>query len=386
MYLAGTQDPHAALRYLRERADDPRALFVPYIRQFLELCDSLAADGIVISTSGPSGRKKTDKFTFYNAPNPLRSAKGLGYDLGQVLYGLLVFAVCVIHRPQVVFVGDGIMHYVTIPLLRLSGARVILTFHNTLWASCSEKPDRWRAVARLCRCVFTAHVAAIMSASSAINDQFVEVTNGRCKPLLEFLPTYRPGTFDAIPEPSTSGNFRILYVGRIIREKGVFNLVRVAAKLRDQGHRDVEIHICGEGSAERDLVAAIEQFDPSPLLRFRGQCDASKMLDMYAKAHIIIVPTAAEFREGFNQVVAEATLAGRPVVASRACPAVRYLDGAVIVVEPDDIDGYVNAIKAAYRMWRESSKARLPEQIKERFFDPAHSWMETAHQAMTHND
>jgi len=41
-------------------------------------------------------------------------------------------------------------------------------------------------------------------------------------------------------------------------------------------------------------------------------------------------------------------LAGRPIIASSACPAINYLGSAAVIVEPDDTDGYFNAILQLY--------------------------------------
>ena len=56
------------------------------------------------------------------------------------------------------------------------------------------------------------------------------------------------------------------------------------------------------------------------------------MRAMYDDAHVVIVPTTSDFIEGFNKVVAEAVLAGKPVITSSVCPALEYVRDAVIEV------------------------------------------------------
>jgi glycosyltransferase involved in cell wall biosynthesis len=96
---------------------------------------------------------------------------------------------------------------------------------------------------------------------------------------------------------------------------------------------------------------------------------------IYARAHSVIVPTTAEFAEGFNMVVAEAVLAGRPVVTSAVCPAVHYLGDAVVQVPVDDVDAYERAIERLaddpkfYAQTRDAGSA-----VRERFFDPQNSF------------
>jgi glycosyltransferase involved in cell wall biosynthesis len=68
------------------------------------------------------------------------------------------------------------------------------------------------------------------------------------------------------------------------------------------------------------------------------------MREMFSRAHAVIVPTRTDFVEGFNQVVVEAVLSGRPVVTSAVCPALSYVRDAVVEVPPNDVKGYTDAL------------------------------------------
>jgi len=99
---------------------------------------------------------------------------------------------------------------------------------------------------------------------------------------------------------------------------------------------------------------------------------------MYGQSHVVIVPTTTEFVEGFNKVVAEAVLAGRPVVTSSVCPALSYVRDAVVEVPPDDVQAYGDAIlslcddAALY-----DAKRRGCELAKAQFCDASRSWAAT---------
>lgn len=383
MYLAGTQDPDAALRYLRCGENDPTALFVPYVRQFLDLCEDRAANCIVISTRPPRRTVRDAQFTFYYLPNPLRSAHGRRYEFGQVLYGLLMAVLCLVRRPRVVFVGDGILHYATIPLLRLSGAKVVLSFHNTLWACHSDQPDRWQGIARRWRHVFSRTVSAIMCASGTIAGNFAEVTSGRCQPVIEFLPTFVPGQLDKVPPPPDDGACTILYAGRIMREKGIFDVLRIAEILRDRAAGNIKVIICGEGRAEQSLVEAIGSRGLSATVSFVGQLDATAMLAQYAEADVVLVPTTTAYREGFNHVVAEGVLAGRTVVTSRVCPAALHFREYVRLAAADSPESYAAQIWSEYH--EEGSRlASIPEEQRRRYYEASSGWRGAAERALAH--
>lgn len=382
MYLAGTQDPDGALSYLRRGENDPTALFVPYVRQFLDLCEDRAASGVVISTRPPRRAVRHAQFTFYYLPNPLRSAHGRRYELGLILYGLLVAVLCLVHRPRVVFVGDGILHYATIPLLRLTGAKVILSFHNTLWSCHSDRPDRWQGIARRWKRVFSRTVTAIMCASSAIADNFAEATSGQCRPVIEFLPTFVLGQFHKILPPPDDGICTVLYAGRIMTEKGVFDVLRIAEILQDRAGGNVKVIMCGEGRAERCLAEAIDSRGLSAVVSFEGQLSASEMVARYAAADIVVVPTTTAYREGFNHVVAEGVLAGRAVVTSRVCPAAGYFGDCVRLAVADSPESYAAQIWSEYSGdWR-GREADFPKEQRERYFEASFGWRGAAERAL----
>jgi glycosyltransferase involved in cell wall biosynthesis len=99
------------------------------------------------------------------------------------------------------------------------------------------------------------------------------------------------------------------------------------------------------------------------------------MREMYEKCHVVIVPTTTDFVEGFNKVVAEGILAGRPVITSSVCPALEYVWDGVVEVPPDDVAAYGQAIimlkedRALYQTKRDGCAT-----ARSQFYDPARSW------------
>jgi glycosyltransferase involved in cell wall biosynthesis len=92
-------------------------------------------------------------------------------------------------------------------------------------------------------------------------------------------------------------------------------------------------------------------------------------------AHVLIVPTTTDFIEGFNQVVVEGVLAGRPVITSSICPALSYVRDAVVEVAPDDVQGYGDAIvrlREDRGLYEEKRLACLAYQPQ--FYDLKQSW------------
>jgi glycosyltransferase involved in cell wall biosynthesis len=136
----------------------------------------------------------------------------------------------------------------------------------------------------------------------------------------------------------------VLFAGRIERSKGVFDLLNIARRFAAVGRTDVVFDLCGSGSALDELRRAVNESGVSATFNMHGHCDRQTMKGMFEKCHAVIVPTTTQFVEGFNQVVVEAVLAGRPVITSEVCPALEYVRDAVVEVPSDDVDAYHLAI------------------------------------------
>ena len=99
------------------------------------------------------------------------------------------------------------------------------------------------------------------------------------------------------------------------------------------------------------------------------------MREMYSQTHVVIVPTTTDFIEGFNKVVAEGILAGKPVITSSVCPALEYVADGIVEVPPNDTQAYGTAIIRLHedRSLYES-KRRGCTALQEQFYDPDRGW------------
>ena len=105
-----------------------------------------------------------------------------------------------------------------------------------------------------------------------------ETTNGLQRPTLAFLPTYRRNKFEGIPAPMAGGRpFRILFAGRIERNKGVFDLLAIAERFSRDGRTDIEFHICGSGSESAELARQAMARGVAERFHLHGYCNWTAM-------------------------------------------------------------------------------------------------------------
>ncbi len=104
----------------------------------------------------------------------------------------------------------------------------------------------------------------------------------------------------------------ILYLGRLVYEKGVQNLIAAMPKILDNYH-DSKLVICGRGGMINELRQEVHNLGIDDKVYFAGYCDSKKVQKMYKCADVAVFPSTYE---PFGIVTLEAMLAGVPTVVS----------------------------------------------------------------------
>jgi glycosyltransferase involved in cell wall biosynthesis len=128
-----------------------------------------------------------------------------------------------------------------------------------------------------------------------------------------------------------TGKFVVLFVGRLIEEKGVRELLR-ATKLLKSG---VTIAIAGNGPLEEEVKTAVKK---NKNIIFLGKIDNERLPIYYSAADASIVPSTHE--EGFGRVILESLACGTPVIGAKRGAIPEAMDetvGGVIDVTPENI-------------------------------------------------
>ncbi len=104
----------------------------------------------------------------------------------------------------------------------------------------------------------------------------------------------------------------ILYVGRLVYEKGVQNLIGAMPKILENYH-DSKLVICGRGGMMDELKQEAHNLGIDEKVYFVGYCDAAKVQKMYINADVAVFPSTYE---PFGIVALEGMLSGTPTVVS----------------------------------------------------------------------
>lgn len=104
----------------------------------------------------------------------------------------------------------------------------------------------------------------------------------------------------------------ILYVGRLVYEKGIQNLISAMQKILN-GYHDSKLIIAGKGGMLDELKAQANSMGLGDKVYFTGYLNAKQVQKMYKCADVAVFPSTYE---PFGIVALEAMLAGVPTVVS----------------------------------------------------------------------
>jgi len=356
LYIAGPGKVVQTYENWRSGRDDPSRTSVTYAGQFFDIVKALDARGYLISarvSDRESQYHKDERFTIEDRPVAfLKSQNGLLYYVGQLWSGLGLIVSALRFRADVAIVTEGLTRFFLMTVLTWFGIEVVPTIHCVLWRKYSESgpPRSEKIFLRLSQYLFSRACLATIVVSDEIGAQVRKVAGDEVRPILRSIPLYRPESFAEIAAPVRSPDkpFRILFAGRVVTNKGVFDLLEAAKQLRDRGERNIAFDICGRGDALEALRKAVAAADLEASFHCHGHCNQDQMHHMLEQSHVAIVPTQTSFIEGFSKSVVEGVAAGRPTIASRVCNDLEYFGGAVLPVEPNQVEAYVDAIARLY--------------------------------------
>lgn len=104
---------------------------------------------------------------------------------------------------------------------------------------------------------------------------------------------------------------RFLFVGQLVRGKGVDTLLNAFAKLQTE---EAFLDICGEGKQRNQLEEQAKNLGINTRVKFHGKIIANKLNDYYTQAYAVVIPSRAP--ETFNLVGVEAMKHSKAVIAT----------------------------------------------------------------------
>lgn len=135
-----------------------------------------------------------------------------------------------------------------------------------------------------------------------------------------------------------------LFVGRLVREKGIFELLSAYSSLDGVLRQQIGLVFAGDGPCRAELESQASSISPG-LIKFVGFTQREQLPAYYALGEMLILPT---YTDTWGLVVNEAMACGLPVIVSSLAGCVSELvtnDWNGKIVEPKDVE----SLRAAMR-------------------------------------
>lgn len=227
--------------------------------------------------------------------------------------------------------------YICLKMLRKKNINSVIHFHF------GRIPDLYKA--NNWEWKFILKIAKLATKIVVIDSQSYETLKGSINNV-EYLPNpLSPATEQIIEQNKDIVREKetILFVGHVIRTKGVYELVEACGKM--QG---IKLKIVGlvEEETKDELISIFNCNNAPNSIEFAGNIPAESVVKEMLKCSVFVLPT---YTEGFPNVILESMACACPIITTKvgAIPEMLDVENAndcAICIEPKDIGGLKNAI------------------------------------------
>jgi glycosyltransferase involved in cell wall biosynthesis len=137
---------------------------------------------------------------------------------------------------------------------------------------------------------------------------------------------------------SANGRVRLLYVGRISREKDLDVLAEAYRRLRNDG-LPVQLFVVGHGPYSEKFAQSV------PEAVFTGYLTGKQLATAYASADVFVFPSTTDT---FGNVILEAQACGVPVIVSDSGGPKELVEDRTngLITRSHDVDDFTRAVRA----------------------------------------
>jgi len=135
-------------------------------------------------------------------------------------------------------------------------------------------------------------------------------------------------------------DFVVLFVGRLIRRKGIYDLIYAAKMiLGDSALNNIPIKflLAGDGPERDNIIKETERLQISKNVRLIGNIPYEKIHILHNLADIFVLPSrpTRTWQEQFGMVLVEAMASGNPVISTLSGSIPEVLGDAGILIQPN---------------------------------------------------
>lgn len=141
-------------------------------------------------------------------------------------------------------------------------------------------------------------------------------------------------------------SFSLVYVGRVVEEKGIAFLIHALTLLPSSIH----LTFIGQGPFKKQLSNLVSKHKLQKRVHFLGYLPQKNLVDSLSQHHVLILPslTTKHWKEQFGRVLIEAMACGLPVIGSTSGEVPHVIGNAGLIFPEGDVSSLASSILRLY--------------------------------------
>jgi glycosyltransferase involved in cell wall biosynthesis len=253
---------------------------------------------------------------------------------------------------------------------RPRGGRLVLWLHGS-WSDVLLSPGRplFKAMSRF---VSTRSDLLLVMSKEELREWRQFEPRARVALVSNVIVEPVPDALGLVQERLTArGVVRLLFVGRLVPEKGILDLVDAVERLSSGANGGFELTVAGTGPLQGEIARRVaETARLSSRVRIAGYLEAEALRREYARADVFVLPS---WREGLPHSMVEAMSFGLPTVATGIRGMRDHIEHGVtgLLVCPHDPAALASALSTLIVSREVRAAMGLAAHLSASAFDPA---------------
>lgn len=371
----------------KKQEHNPTEVSITFSSQIQQACSELGLPTLMISIKGPHEEYKDGLFTIEHRAKKRYS--GLMFHIKEVSYAIGLLKDTLRFKANIALIDSGTTHFFLTNLFALFGIKVIPILHNTLWPTGFYPTKKInRVLLMVDKFLFWKRTpTALISVSPECERQVKTLTPNISYPTYQTRAQFNADYFKKIKPiqfPKDSKPFQIMFIGRVEKMKGVFDILKMAEYVNEKIPNKVKWKICGSGSDLEELKKEHAAKKLHESVELVGWTTLEQLIEIYNNTHCCIVPTRSIFTEALAMTAVESILANRPLISNPVVPATELIAPACLLGKTDDYISHAEqVIKVATNEDLYHQLSLACKGLADEFINPEYGLKETIKTVLT---
>ncbi|WP_197471678.1 MULTISPECIES: glycosyltransferase family 4 protein [Methylomonas] len=286
------------------------------------------------------------QFIHFCTGSPISNETKLGKSLRLFLGPLRFVMVLFRERPGLVHINTSMDNKgffrdsIFVALSKVLGRPVVLQLHAGL------EPDDFFLATKCFLSRFRRMVLKHADVVVLLTQREMEFGKSFCQyKKLMVVPNAIDSNLAVKPKSISLDAVRLLYIGRLTREKGILQVIEALSELKSRGYKNIYLDIAGEGPFENELKQVAEALKLEDECKFLGLVTGNIKQLLWEKASLFVFPTY--FKEGLPYALLEALASATPSITTAAggIPEIIVDKFNGLIIQPLNMMGVVHAVE-----------------------------------------